>query len=138
MQCGMCENRSLFSPNKQIKRFFIENSFSSSALSSSYTKRKYFMNSHLLNNDYLRKIIYDKKCTNNIIRFLLIFSLMQKEHEMQYSFLLSRKDIYLPIIWCFMTFQIHWLTKFCILYSIPKLISRLLLFRGSKKFSLID
>ena len=93
------------------------------------------MNSHLLNNDYLRKIIYDKKCTNNIIRLprLLIFSLMQKEHEMQYSFLISRKDIYLPIIWCFMTFQIHWLTKFCILYSIPKLISRLLLFRGSKK-----
>ena len=69
---------------------------------------------------------------------LLIFSLMQKEHEMQYSFLISRKDIYLPIIWCFMTFQIHWLTKFCIVYSIPKLISRLLLFRGSKKFSLID
>ena len=64
---------------------------------------------------------------------LLLFSLMQKEHEMQYSFSISRKDIYLPIIWCFMTFQIHWLTKFCIVYSIPKLISRLLLFRGSKK-----
>ena len=85
------------------------------------------MNSYLLRNDYLRKNIFDIKP-----RFPLV-SFKKKDYEIVYSFAISRKDIYIPIIWCFMTFQIHWLTKFCILYSIPKLISRLLLFRGSKK-----
>ena len=89
------------------------------------------MNSYLLNNGYLRKIIYDKKCINDTSFSTSFFQ--TKRLWNRYSFAISRKDIYIPIIWCFMTFQIHWLTKFCILYSIPKLISRLLLFRGSKK-----